>query len=155
MIRTHRQSIIGLFLTSFFFCLMGCQKYANNPDLVDLFDQKELQQCGFGLIVFLSAHSCQTCMSGVQKLNEKTTGIPMIGVLDPRDRGDLAAMREAYTFRLEVMDDRFKPYAPLLSPSFVAVDRHGRILMMLPGLPDQDRYIQEILWQLVPKAIEL
>jgi hypothetical protein len=123
--------------------------------MTDLFDAEKVKNCGYGLLFFFSPHSCPPCMDVVVKLNELAHGLPIIGVVDPTDLNDVKKMSGRFSFPIEAMCSKFLTYTPLLSPSLVAIDRHGRILMTLPGLPDQDGYIEQILWELTPKAMGL
>lgn len=91
-------------------------------------------------------------MEVVEALNQMAEGIPIVGVLDRRDAGEIEEVKSRYIFPIERMSDQFLFCQPLLSPSLVAVDQNGRVLMTLPGLPGQKEYIKQILWELSSKA---
>jgi len=89
------------------------------------------------------------------ELNSLAKGIPIVGVIAVADESALEKLSEDYSFPIRLMNDEFQRYTPLLSPSLVAVDRKGRLLMILPGLSGQDDYIQRILWELSARALNL
>lgn len=94
-------------------------------------------------------------MDVTETLNQMAEGIPIIGVLDRRDAVEIEEVKSRFTFPIELMSEHFLFFRPLLSPSLVAVDGRGRVLMTLPGLPGQKEYIKQILWELSAKAIVL
>jgi len=145
----------------FTFCLFigvwGCAyKNAKPFDPSFLFlDSEKLQNCGYGLIFFFSKHNCPPCMDVVLKLNEMANNIPIIGVLDQQDSGDIESIRRDYAFPVEIMREKYLNYLPFLSPCLVAVDQQGRVLMVLPGLRGQEEYFEQIALELAAKAISL
>lgn len=134
---------------------ISCQSKKLTKLDFDCFDGEKLQNCGFGLLFFFSVHSCPPCMDVTETLNQMAEGIPIIGVLDRLDTEEIEEVKSRYAFQIELMSEQFLFCKPLLTPSLVAIDKNGRILMTLPGLPDQEKYIKQILWELSSKAIAL
>ena len=138
-------------LILFLFC---CQNARQNKEFENPYfqDSEKFQNVGFGLILFLSPNSCPACLSVVGKLNDLAKGVPILGVVDRFSENEIREMQNQFKFPLKAITKVYKTITPLLSPSLVAVDRKGRILMILPGLPEQESYIEKIVWELSTKA---
>ena len=131
----------------------GCTKC--KEDGIRFIYTEKMRNCGYGLLFFFSSQSCPSCMDVAEELSFLAKGIAILGVIDKRDESALEELRKRYLFPICLMDDGLKPYRPILSPSIVAVDRKGRILMILPGLSGQGDYIQRILWELSAKSMNM
>lgn len=150
--KTAYKSVILAFSVLF---SLACSQEDRTKTPNPAFDAEKFNNCGYGLLFFFTTHSCQPCMDVTEKLNELADGVPIIGVLDHRDETDLKAHQGRYAFPVELMKKEYDRYRPICSPGLVAVDRQGRIIMILPGLPDQDDYISPLLWELSAKALSL
>lgn len=135
------------------FLFAGCSIEENCSRIKAIFNDHDLEHSGFGLLFFFSIQSCPPCMEISHIFGEKVYGIPVIGVLSKSDENELERIKAISAFPVVLMSKKYRDYQPLLSPSLVAVDRFGRVLMILPGLPGQNEYLDKLLLSLVPKAL--
>ncbi|MCP4214427.1 MAG: hypothetical protein GY765_07205 [bacterium] len=109
------------------------------------------------LFIFLSRNNCHVCMEAVTVLNMLPKPFVVTGIVPGEELRDEAGFRKTTgaTFRLAEFQAMYRRFNPYYSPAIFGVSAKGRVLFVLPGVPEQKEYLYNFLVNFYGKAMEL
>ncbi len=111
----------------------------------------------FYLFIFFSRNNCHTCLESIQVLNKLPPPFVVTGIVEGKELTDEVEFRKATgaTFKLKHFSETYKKFNPHYAPTIFGVSGSGRILFVLPGVPEQKSYLYNFLVNFYGKSIEL
>lgn len=115
--------------------------------------QKQKIENPLYLLLFFSSKNCKDCMGAIDTLNHLNAPFVVYGIVPPEELAKERKLREVTGAGFELLpDERFRRYAPLYAPTLMGISKKGRILFILPGVPNQEKHLENFLYTFYSKA---
>ncbi len=95
-------------------------------------------------------------MGSIGVLNQLRAPFIVYGIVPGNELEKESELRSVTGAAFELMSaKRFQKYAPLYAPTLIGISRKGRIHFILPGVPNQIKYLESFLNTFYNKAYEV
>lgn len=109
------------------------------------------------LFIFFSRNNCQVCLESIQVLNQLPPVFVVTGIVPVEELKNEVEFRKTTgaSFKLIAFNKTFKKFSPHYAPTIFGVSGSGRVLFVLPGVPEQKDYLNNFLVNFYGKSMEL
>jgi hypothetical protein len=105
------------------------------------------------LVLFFSIQNYKDCLGGIDILNSLKSPYIVYGLVPPDEQKNENHLRGVTGAKFKIFSgEKFKRFAPIYAPTLFGVSQKGRILFVLPGIPNQKEYLQNFLTTIYNKA---
>jgi len=120
---------------------------------ISLVDHYDNQDNPLYLLLFFSKQNCKDCLAGIEVLNNLEPQYRVYGIVPDKEMSDLSLLRKTTGAAFELLPaNQFNTYYPIYAPTLFGVTQKGRILFILPGIPDQKKALKHFLSVFYNKA---
>ncbi len=108
------------------------------------------------LYVFFKKNNCHDCLEVIQTLNSLPPQFIVTGIVPEEELKDEKELRTitGAAFPLESFK-QYQKFLPWYTPTILAVSPKGKILVTLPGVPEEKEYLEKFLNSLYEKIYPL
>jgi thioredoxin-related protein len=109
------------------------------------------------IFIFFSRNNCPVCLDVIQELNKLQPPLVVYGIVPGKELENEKDLRNATgaTFKLIPFKNIYKRFRPHYFPTTFGVSGKGRVLFVLPGVPDEKDYIKNFLATFYGRSMEL
>jgi len=108
------------------------------------------------LYLVFNSGNCRDCLNTIAVLNNLPSHFQIIGLIPNRDYINQKDLRDLTGAIFELRrNDRYKRFMPFYSPTLFGVSNSGKILFMLPAVPNESAYLLEFLENFYSRAYAL
>ncbi len=157
-----RNYIIGLLTIALLVSISVIYKKSKNPVLEKFPVTNPLKTPDSGmppmyLYLFFSSNNCHSCLESIEVLNKLPPPFVVTGIVPGHELENEASLRAVSRadFSLIPMENRFRKYMPNYAPTIYGVASDGKIIFVLPSVPDQKDYLYNFLVNLHSKSFTL
>ncbi len=154
--------LIGFFIVCLILVLSFLYKAYKQPVLgrfpiVETVPQKSGGEPRLYLFLFFSRHNCSVCMESIEVLNLLPETFVVKGIVPANELQDKKEFRLVTGARFELLglEDGYASFAPHYSPALYGVTGSGKILFLLPGVPDEKTYLNDFLVNFYCKSLNI
>jgi hypothetical protein len=109
------------------------------------------------IFIFFSRNNCPVCLNVIQELDKLQHPFVVSGIVPGKELENEKELRNAIgvTFKLIPYKNIYRRFKPHYSPTIFGVSGKGRVLFVLPGVPDEKDYIKNFLATFYSKSMDL
>lgn len=108
------------------------------------------------LFLFFSMQSCSPCLDVIEVLNRLPEEFKVIGIVPERELSDEKALRAMTGAKFELIGHKgSKKFIPPYVPALLGVSKSNKVFFILPGVPNEEEYLEQFLMDFYHKAYPL
>ncbi|MCP4218974.1 MAG: hypothetical protein GY765_30350 [bacterium] len=157
-----KNSIIGFLVVCLMVTLSFFYKFSRKPVLdrfpvMGISNRESPDEPSLYLYLFFSKHNCSECMESIEVLNQLPEKFVVIGIVPPVEFQEQKELRlvTGASFKLVGLEGRYEAFVPYYAPTLYGVSGTGKILFVLPGVPDEKEYLQDFLVNFYRKRLDI